>query len=687
MKADCRTITTNFLADFTICRPVEEIWLYIKSSILGLQEQHVPSKMSSPRYSQPWVNRNVKRASRRKKRSFWKARRTKNDKDIQRYHHLKKESRSACKSAYNSYIRNIISPDSTSNPKRFWGFIKGMRTDTTGVAPLKDTTGLTHSDSSRKANILNDQFSSVFNKDEQTDTIPDKGPSPYVDMPPITVDEGVRKLLANLHIHKATGPDGVACRLLKELADEVTPMFQILFQASLNQAAVPAEWKTANVVPIYKKGEKNKAENYRPVSLTSVTCKMLEHILCSNIMTHLENNNILHDAQHGFRKRRSCESQLIVTIQDLAYNIDSKGQTDVILLDFSKAFDKVPHKRLLYKLHHYGIRRSHLGWIEDFLVGRTQQVLLEGVASSTVPVQSGVPQGSVLGPLLFLLFINDLPDCVSKGSTVRLFADDCALYRNIRCQQDAVKLQKDLEALQQWEGDWLMEFHPKKCQVLHVTNKRKCVEHPYSIHGHTLEVVDSAKYLGVNIHKSLKWNHHINQITKKANSTSAFLRRNIHQCPRETKALCYQTLVRPLTEYASVIWDPHTAEYTNKLEMVQRRAARMVFSDYRTTSSVSVMISQLNWPTLQERRAQAKATMMYRIVYQLIDIPSTLLVPTISPRGNNITFLVPYARTTLYQKSFFPDGIRIWNALPSEAVSAPSIDSFKSRIQHITIRP
>ena len=193
-------------------------------------------------------------------------------------------------------------------------------------------------------------------------------------------------------------------------------------------------------------------------------------------------------------------------------------------------------------------------------------------------------------------------------------------------------------------------------------------------------------YLGLSIHKSLKWNGHINQVTKKANSTLAVLRRNLHHCPRPTKSLCYLILIRPLTDYSAVIWDLHTVENIRKLEMIQRRASRMVYADYQTTSSVSTMLCQLQWTTMQERRAQAKACMMYRVVNQLIDIPSQILVPTISSRGNNITFLVPYARTLIYQISFCPDGIRIWNSLPSEAVKVPSIDCFKFQIQATTIR-
>jgi hypothetical protein len=209
------------------------------------------------------------------------------------------------------------------------------------------------------------------------------------------------------------------------------------------------------------------------------TCKMLEHIICSSIMKHLDHHEILHDAHHGFRKQRSYDSQLVPTIQDLAKNTDMKDQTGLALSSwiFPRPLINCPTSNSC-KIHFYGIRNSVRTWIVDFLGGRIQQVLLEGVKSNSAPVQSGVPQGSVLGPLLFLLFNNDLPEVVSEQSTVRLFADDCALYMSIRCTENAAQLQEDMRRLQNWERKWMMEFHPKKCQVLNIIIKRNIIRHP-----------------------------------------------------------------------------------------------------------------------------------------------------------------------------------------------------------------
>ena len=283
------------------------------------------------------------------------------------------------------------------------------------------------------------------------------------------------------------------------------------FQASLKQGTIPIDWTTANVVPIFKKGDRLQPINYRPISLTSITCKMLEHIITSNIMQHLDSHNILHDAQHGFRKHRSTETQLIQLIDNLAHNIDNRIQTDAILLDFQKAFDKVPHHRLLYKLKYYGISPQALNWVHSFLTNRTQQVLLEGNMSSSINVTSGVPQGSVLGPLLFLIYINDLPDYIQNNSTVKLFADDTIIYHPINNQQDSIALQEDLDSLQRWESDWLMHFHPQKCQTMHITNKRNIIQSTYTIHNHKLQTTNTAKYLGIHIHSTLNWNTHINK--------------------------------------------------------------------------------------------------------------------------------------------------------------------------------
>ena len=272
--------------------------------------------------------------------------------------------------------------------------------------------------------------------------------------------EGVEKLLSGLNPSKASGPDEIPCRLLKELSHELAPVLTAIFNQSLNSGILPKVWSKAFITPVFKKGSRCEPENYRPVSLTCVSCKILEHIICKHIRLHLERHEILTPLNHGFRSKFSCETQLLLTLQDLLGARDTKIQIDLAILDFSKAFDTVPHERLLGKMKFYGINGPILQWTAAFLENREQCVMVDGAKSKPTRVESGVPQGTVLGPLLFLLHINDLPGVVS--SQVRLFADDCLMYRPIRVRDDQVSFQQDLLALERWGDTWGMRFNAKK---------------------------------------------------------------------------------------------------------------------------------------------------------------------------------------------------------------------------------
>ena len=287
--------------------------------------------------------------------------------------------------------------------------------------------------------------------------------------------------------------------------------------------------------------------------------------------------------------------------------------------------------------------------------------------SSSINVTSGVPQGSVLSPILFLIYINDIPDYIQNNSTVKLFADDTIIYHPITNQQDSNALQEDLDALQWWESDWLMHFHPQKCQTMHITNKRNIIQST------------TAKYLDIHIHSTLNWNTHINKTAHRANTTSAFLHRNIRTCPRKTKHLAYTKLVRPILEYASIIWDPHTASNIHKLETVQRRSARHIMHNYNRHANVTTMLQHLHLPTLQQRRHHFKVITLYRITHQLASIPTATYI-TPSTR-NTQHYILPYARTHVFKTSFSLITIKIWNNLQPVITNSTTTPQLRQALQ------
>ena len=513
-------------------RSLQQSWDYLHKTILEIQDKYIPKRTikgtGDKRRKPLWMNDRALTKVKKKQAAWKRYLETRDGKSYQEYCRSRNQARKATRIAVREFEKNITK-EAKSNPKAFYKYVQSKTKSRTGIGDLVTEDGTTTSDDLGKAEALNAFFASVFTE-EDPGPIPDFQPR-SVESPLSNIEitpDCVEKKLKQLKACKSAGPDRIHPRVLKELASPLSTPLSILFQRSLECGELPDAWREGTITPIFKKGAKDKPGNYRPVSLTSVVCKVMESIIRDQIIIHMKNNSLLSPHQHGFISGRSCMTQLLEVMEVWTKILDEKGSIDTIFFDFMKAFDSVPHRRLAAKWKAYGITGKVSNWLEAFLSNRRQRVNVNNNHSTWKNVLSGVPQGSVIGPILFVIYINDLPEMVEH--TIKLFADDTKLFTKVSTIEDCSGLQQDINKLLDWSSKWLLKFHPAKCKVLRVGTG-----HPdYQYHmlddsnqPVTLEEIPHEKDIGVFMDRDLKFRTHIDSTIAKANRLVGMIRRSL----------------------------------------------------------------------------------------------------------------------------------------------------------------
>ena len=675
-------------------RTSEELWNSLKSQLHKMIKEFVPLETASnapiwkDKGSIP-IDKKARQAIKKKAKShrqWMAAKRGEVNEETTRKQYTKDRNlvKTLLRKAKRRFERSIALKAKTE-PKAFWGHTRRQLKTKNGVAPLlsdpKDKDSIKFDDAD-KANILLNQFSSVFTREPEGE-IPRIGQRTDKKIPDITItSEMVKDALKKININKSCGPDNLHPRLLLELADMIAVPVTILFNETLKNGNLPNDWKMAYITGVFKKGSKQLPENYRPISLTSILCKIMEKFVRDNVISHLIENELLSKKQFGFVSGRSTLTQLLYYLDECIEKIANGNVIDAIYLDFSKAFDTVPHRRLLGKLESYGIQGKTLNWINSFLKGRKQQVVVNGSKSGIDSVISGIPQGTVLGPVLFVIYITDLLDVISSDGF--MFADDTKIFRKITSLADALMLQDDLQKLEEWSNIWLLKFNADKCHVL-TLGKFQDIKHAhrYSLCQYELEHVPSEKDLGITIDEELKFEDHITRKIQIANGIVGQIRRSFSYLSTETFRRLYVAFVRPHLEYCQAVWSPHLMRYINALENVQIRATKLV--DGLANLDYSERLRKINIPTLVHRRRRGDMIEMFK---HFKSYDKSTLSPTFKPknrpsRQHKLQVHQPHSNDGLrglQSNSFYHRAPPIWNNLPKDVVEVENINAFKKAL-------
>jgi hypothetical protein len=439
---------------------------------------------------------------------------------------------------------------------------------------------------------------------------------------------------------------------------------------------MPEDWKRANITAIFKKGAKNNPGNYRPVSLTSQVGKLCEKIIKDEVVKHLESNKLITDSQHGFRNKKSCLTNLLEFCENIAGVIDDGDPIDIVYLDFQKAFDKVPHVRLLSKLKAHGVGGQVWDWVKEWLFMRKQRVVVNGAQSEWTEVFSGVPQGSVLGPILFTIYINDLDDEIK--SKILKFADDTKLTGRVSNDKQRQTIKEDLAVLSNWASVWEMPFNIDKCKVMHIGNSN--LETKYEMSGKKLEQTKEEKDLGVIVCDNFKVGKQCLKASNKGNQVLGMINRSFSSRKKSIILPLYKSLVRPHLDYCVQAWRPHLKKDIEKIERVQRRATRLI--EECKGMHYEARLKFCNLTTLETRVLRADLLEVYKIMnkFEGLNEGDFFVRDKRGGRGHSLKLFQKRVRLDIAKFSFGNRVCTDWNHLPEAVVTAPSINVFKSRL-------
>ena len=589
---------------------------------------------------------------------------------------------------------NILTDNNSSDliTKKFWAYVQS-KSKSSRIPETVHIGDTYRSDTKEKADLFNEYFFNQFtgpsNYDVEVDF--DINDSFSIDFNPLKI----QKLLSEINTNKAMGPDGIHGKMLKNCSNTLAVPFSILFKISYYSSKLPKDWKSANIVPVHKKGSKADVENYRPISLTSIVAKTLERIIRDELMLRCYEH--IDQCQHGFLLGKSCGTQLLNFCDSLTLSLNQNTRSDVKYFDFAKAFDSVNHDIILKKLkHNFNIDGHLLSFILNYLQDRLQSVVLGNFISSSKPVTSGVPQGSILGPTLFVLFLNDITDKISTNTNILMYADDTKIWREIHNEDDHNVLQRDIDSLMDWALQNCMKFHPSKCKVLMVRRSKiplldilPFVQFQYSMGKELIDYCEVEKDLGIHINGMLNFSHHADILYSKANQRFGLLKRSCHfvKNPDRRRAL-YLTMIRSLFEHCPYVWRPSAITTINKLESLQKRCLKWIQSDDLISYSANyhlylVHCKQLNILPIKFRFDFNDLKMFHSIVYgfSCVKLPHYIqrfqgsrlrrchldtkcYVSTIQPNSKAFNKNNHLSTKNILSKSFFYRVHLLWNNLP-----------------------